>query len=134
MGPILNILTGPLISLGKSIIGYFTEKANNAKDLRLASHERKMAAEQRLKELALDKSAKDSLWALEQIRRTDKWMRRISFVLVWTPMIAGAFYPEETRMYFTNVMSAVPEWYVAVFVGMMMAIFGLRELHRFRDK
>jgi hypothetical protein len=134
MNSFLMALISPVTGLVSGVIDYFAGKVARGHELNLASHDRKMAAEQRLKELALDKSAKDSLWALEQIRRSDTWLRRISFILVWTPLIAGAFFPTETKEYFDNVLSAVPEWYVAIFVGMMMAVFGLKELHRFRDK
>ena len=97
-------------------------------------HERRMAVETRLRELALDKSSKDSLWALEQIRRSDKWMKRVSFVLLWTPLILGAFFPNAIKAYFDNVMAAVPDWYIMIFGGMMMAVWGIRELFKFWGK
>lgn len=134
MGSILSILAGPIISVVQSITGIVRDRYDKARELQYYEHERKMAVEVRLRELALDKSSKDSLWALEQIRRSDKWMKRTSFVLLWLPLILGAFWPEAIRSYFDNVMAAVPDWYIMIFGGMMMAVWGIRELFKFWGK
>ena len=134
MGGILSIIAGPIVAIIKSITGVVRDRYDRTRELNFMEHERKMAVETRLRELALDKSSKDSLWALEQIRRSDKWMKRVSFVLLWLPMILGAFFPEHVKFYFNNVMAAVPEWYIMIFGGMMMAVWGMRELFKFWGK
>lgn len=134
MGPILTTVVGFIPSILGKVYDYFKTKSDRAGELSKYEHERKLAVEQRLRELALDKSAKDSLWALEQIKKSDKWMRRTSFVLLWVPLIAGAFYPVEVKQYFDNVLMAVPDWYIMIFGGMMMAVWGIRELYKFWSK
>lgn len=134
MGAILNILAGPIVAVIRSITGIVRDRFDKARELNFMEHERKMAVETRLRELALDKQSKDSLWALEQIRRSDKWMKRTSFVLLWLPLVLGAFFPDAVRGYFDNVMNAVPDWYIMIFGGMMMAVWGIRELFKFWGK
>ena len=134
MGPILSIIAGPIVAVIKAITGVVRDRYDRTRELNFMEHERKMAVETRLRELALDKSSKDSLWALEQIRRSDKWMKRVSFVLLWLPLILGAFFPSHVKGYFDNVMAAVPDWYIMIFGGMMMAVWGIRELFKFWGK
>lgn len=134
MMAILNALVGFIPSLIGSAIDYFKDKSARRSELARLEHERKMAVETRLKELALDKSKADSLWALNQLRHTDKWMRRVTFLIVWAPIVLGAFFPVEIRAYFDNVLSAVPDYWVGMAVGVTMAVFGIREIMRWKSK
>lgn len=134
MPAILTALAGLLPTIVSSTFDFFKTKVTRSSELRALEHERKMAVEQRLKELALDKSKADSLWALEQLKHTDRYMRWMTFIVIWAPIILGAFYPVEVQQYFTNVLSAVPEWWIGMAVGITTAIFGIREILRFKSK
>lgn len=134
MGGVLTAIAGVIPNLVSGIIGYFNTKMERNKQLAELEHLRKMAAEERLRELALDKSKNDSLWALNQLRHTDKWMRRVTFFIVWAPIILGAFFPMEVKGYFDNVLSALPEWWIGLAVGVTTAVFGIREILRYKSK
>ncbi len=134
LGGIFSILAGPITAVIKTIAGVVRDRYDRTRELNFMEHERRMAVETRLRELALDKSSKDSLWALEQIRRSDKWMKRVSFVLLWLPLILGAFWPMAIKGYVDNVMAAVPDWYIMIFGRKMMAVWGIRELFKFWGK
>lgn len=130
----LAALAGLLPTIAGKIFDYFGNKVNRNAELAQLEHERKMAVEQRLKELALDKSKSDSLWALEQLRHSDRYMRWALFVIIWTPLVAGAFFPVEVKSYFDNVLTAVPDYWVGMAVGITTAVFGIREILRYKSK
>lgn len=131
---ILSTIVGFVPAVAGKVMDYFSVKGERRKELAAMEHERKMAVEQRLKELALDKSKSDSLWALEQLKHSDKYMRWALFIIVWLPLIAGAFFPVEVKAYFENILSVVPEWWIGMAVGITTAVFGIREILRFKSK
>lgn len=134
MSAILTTILGLVPTIAGKVYDYFMDKANKRSQLAELEHERKMAVEQRLKELALDKSKADSLWALEQLKHSDKYMRWALFVIVWSPIVAGAFFPVEVKSYFDNVLRSVPEYWVGMAVGITTAVFGIREILRYKSK
>lgn len=134
MAPIISTIVGFVPAIIGKVFDYFKDKSAQRAELAQLEHERKMAVEQRLKELALDKSKTDSLWALEQLKHSDKYMRWALFIIVWSPIIAGAFFPVEVKAYFDNVLAALPDWWIGMAVGITTAVFGIREILKYKSK
>lgn len=126
MPPWLSVIISPLGSLigviGQVVKAKYEEKAQLAQ----LEHERKMAVETRLTQLALDKQSQDSIWALEQIRKSGfSALRWVSFLIIWAPILLGGFYPVEVKLYFDNIAIAVPEWYIIMLVAVTGAVWGI---------
>lgn len=80
--------------------------------------------------IAVTEGKYDTLIALENIRRRDKWLTRISFAVLYAPFATGLLWPEATITYFTTVVATFPEWFVLLFVSINVAQWGLRRLTR----
>lgn len=133
MGAIFGTILGFIPGIFSSISEYFRVKLERQAELKSLEHERMIQREQTLKELELDKSHAEFVLAQKQIDKTDKGMRWVMLVIIWAPMIAGAFYPAEVQLYFKNVLGAVPDWWIGMAVGTVVAIFGLKAIERYRN-
>lgn len=91
---------------------------------------RKVAAavtENRLR-LAADAQTHNEEWEMRALEGRDNFLRRASFVVWSAPIIWAAFDPAGVAAYFKEALGALPSWYVAGYLAISGAVWGLSEL------
>ena len=58
----------------------------------------------------------------------DNLVRRLSFAVWSAPMVWAAFSPAAAGEFFSVALAALPDWYIAGYMGISGAIWGLSEL------
>jgi hypothetical protein len=77
--------------------------------------------------LAASQSEYNHEWEMAQLQDSDKWLRRASFVIVFTPLIVNTFYPPWANHIFQS-MNTLPPWYEQTIFYITAAIWGIHAL------
>jgi hypothetical protein len=114
-----------LWSLISSVLGSFaadwTAGRQNKRDVE------KAVADNRIR-LAQDQQSHNNEWEMRALEGRDTWLRRLSFAAWSAPMVWAYFDPTAAAAYFSQSLSALPDWYVGGYLGITGAIWGLVEL------
>jgi hypothetical protein len=78
--------------------------------------------------LALSEQEHNQQWEMAALEGRDNWLRRISFALWTWPLVWAFFSPGAARVYFSESLAGLPEWYVAGYLAMTGAVWGVSEL------
>jgi len=114
---VIGAIVGAIGSLAK---GWFeTKKAQQ--------ETQKASAEQRTR-LAQSKEDHNAEWEMASIENSDRWVKRISFIMFTLPFLVAAISPESVRNYFTIAIQAMPPWYIKIYAGITGTIWGISSL------
>jgi len=122
-------MAAPLaLAAGQAIIGIVTGWFQSWQQ----RQERQQRVEEAVTEnkirLAQDAQTHNENWEMAALAGRDNFMRRVSFGMWSAPFLWALFDPAAVREFFTVSLAALPEWYVAGYLGMTGAIWGLAEL------
>ena len=88
----------------------------------------KKAEKENRARLLRDKQSNNHDWEMANLTDKDKWLRRISFSMFSAPFVWALFDPLAVEMYFTLALSAMPEWYIQLYAGMIGGVWGIAAL------
>ncbi len=121
-----SLIFGPVISLVKTIAGGFMENMKAKQQLKAAVTTRKL-------EMIADKQSYNEQWELTALQDSDRWIKRMSFLLLSAPLITAIFMPAQTQSYITHVLGTLPVWYTTAYMGMLSSIWAVKSLQSFRS-
>lgn len=84
-------------------------------------------AENRIR-LAQSEQTHNQEWEMRALEGRDAWLRRVSFLMWSLPLLWAYFDPSAARQYFSESLAGLPEWYVAGYLAITGAVWGLSEL------
>lgn len=103
----------------------------------LAGRERKekvaAAVAQNKIRLALDEQSNNAAWELAAIEGKDRWLRRISYLIVTGPIVWAFFDPDNVEKAFMGALAVLPDWWLASWVAIHGAIWGVSELKKWKQ-
>lgn len=78
--------------------------------------------------LAESKQTHNQEWELRALEGRDNILRRASFAIWSAPMIWAAFDAKGAAGFFRDALAALPDWYVAGYLAVSGAVWGIAEL------
>ncbi len=121
-----SLIFGPILGLVKTIAGGFMQNMKAKQQLKAAVVTRKL-------EMIADKQQYNENWELAALQDSDRWIKRVSFLLLSAPLITAIFMPAQTQSYITHVLGTLPAWYTAAYMGMLSSIWAVKSLQTFRS-
>lgn len=67
-------------------------------------------------------------WEIAAEKGKDVWLRRFSFAQFSAPFFIAIFYPEQVKIYFTESITAVPDWWQGMYVSIVGVVWGVSGL------
>lgn len=67
-------------------------------------------------------------WEITAEKGKDTWLRRFSFAQFSAPFFIAIFYPEQVKIYFTESITAVPDWWQGMYVSIVGVVWGVSGL------
>jgi len=111
---------GAIVELGGLLFKGATDYIKGKQKIALAE------AENRAR-LLRDRERYNADWEMAQLADKDKWLRRLSFGLFSFPIVMAYVDPNAIKQYFDVALSAMPEWYIKVYLAMVGGIWGMME-------
>lgn len=121
-----SLIFGPIIALVKTVAGGFMQNMKAKQQLKAAVVTRKL-------EMISDKEKYNEAWELAALQDSDRWIKRLSFLLLSAPLITSIFLPAATQGYITHTLSTLPVWYTTAYMGMLSSIWAVKSLQSFRS-
>jgi hypothetical protein len=114
-------LIGLIATLVKPLVGGVVNYVQTGQEIKKAEKENRAR-------LLRDKQSNNHDWEMANLSDKDKWLRRISFSMFSAPFVWALFDPLAVEMYFTLALSAMPEWYIQLYAGMIGGVWGIAAL------
>lgn len=70
-------------------------------------------------------------WELQALEGRDKWLRRVSFVIIIWPLAWVHIYPQDVADAFAKI-EQLPAWYIGLVGSMWAVIWGVAEFKTFK--
>ena len=119
-----------LESLGKGVIGYFSDKSKAKAKLRKAELDEKIAIS--LAKIDILTTTTDNRFKLDMLamQNMNKSYKDEFFMIMFSLPMILAFIPsmQEVALKGFNVIAKMPKWYVSLVVGMVVVTFGMRQM------
>lgn len=109
-------------------IGLVKDWFNGRQKIQQAQQERELAALNNQARLLADKESYNSAWEMAALRDSDRWLKRISFVIFSAPFIFAIFDPTDVSNYFRIALSTIPGWYIKTYMGIIGSVWGIASL------
>ena len=110
------------------IAGLAKPLISGAVDYFKSGQEMKKAEQENRARLLRDEKSNNHEWEMANLTDKDKWLRRISFTMFSGPFVWALFDPVGVEQYFNIALSAMPEWYIQVYAGMVGGVWGISAL------
>jgi len=140
MGSILSSVIGFVPSLISGLFDHFKTRSERKAAIEAMKHEAYLANLEATKQYAAQEQAAKHEWAKEQAKRSDRGrslMEWLLFVIIFAPIVAAlgdaVYGTTYVKLYFDTLTSSVPEWWVAMMVGIVMAVYGIPTLMKFKE-
>ena len=114
-------MIGLIATLVKPLVGGVVNYVQTGQEIKKAEKENRAR-------LLRDKQSNNHDWEMANLSDKDKWLRRISFSMFSAPFVWALFDPLAVEMYFTLALSAMPEWYIQLYAGMIGGVWGIAAL------
>ena len=114
-----------LLSPVTDLVGGWVKGRQKIKEAKL---DVKLAQMENTARLLREKEGYNAQWEQAQLAQTDRLLRWLSFLILSTPFVSAAIFPEQVQKYFTVALAAIPEWYQAMYMAIIGAIWGIAEL------
>ncbi len=122
----LDLLFGPIISLAKTLASGWMGNIKAKQQLKAAVVTRKL-------EMIADTASYNEQWELAALQDSDRWIKRLSFLLLSAPLVTSIFLPAQTQGYITHILGTLPVWYTTAYMGMLSSIWAVKSLQSFRS-
>lgn len=117
-----------IIDLIKGAVGIVTDLVQNRREVQKAEQDRKLAMLENQARLLRDEQSNNSAWEMAQLADSDKFLRRVCFFIFSIPFIYAMVDPTAVQDYFRIALSAIPEWYIKTYMGIIGAVWGISSL------
>lgn len=117
-----------IIDLIKGAVGIVTDLVQSRREVQKAEQDRKLAMLENQARLLRDEQSNNSAWEMAQLADSDKFLRRVCFFIFSTPFIYAMVDPTAVQDYFRIALSAIPEWYIKTYMGIIGAVWGISSL------
>lgn len=87
----------------------------------------KAVAENKIR-LAQDAQSHNQSWEMSALEGKDNFLRRLSFLIWSAPMLYSAYDAQAAGAFFHDALSALPDWYIAGYLAISGAVWGISEL------
>ena len=114
-------MIGLIATLVKPLVGGVVNYVQTGQEIKKAEKENRAR-------LLRDKQSNNHDWEMANLTDKDKWLRRISFSMFSAPFVWALFDPLAVEAYFTLALSAMPEWYIQLYAGMIGGVWGIAAL------
>ena len=114
-------MIGLIATLVKPLVGGVVNYVQTGQEIKKAEKENRAR-------LLRDKQSNNHDWEMANLSDKDKWLRRISFSMFSAPFVWALFDPLAVEAYFTLALSAMPEWYIQLYAGMIGGVWGIAAL------
>ena len=114
-------MIGIIGSILAPIIGGVRDYVSTGQEIKKAEKENRAR-------LLRDTKTNNHEWEMANLTDKDKWLRRISFTMFSGPFVWALFDPTGVEQYFNIALSAMPEWYIQVYAGMVGGVWGISAL------
>ena len=114
-------MIGLIATIVKPLVGGVVNYVQTGQEIKKAEKENRAR-------LLRDKQSNNHDWEMANLSDKDKWLRRISFSMFSAPFVWALFDPLAVEMYFTLALSAMPEWYIQLYAGMIGGVWGIAAL------
>lgn len=121
MPELIALAGGALVDIVKGWFSGYQAKRQNQMDIEKAIAENKIR-------LAQSEQSHNEAWEMAALQGGDKMLRRASFVAWSAPLVWAAYDPAGAAAYFRDALGALPEWYVAGYLAISGAVWGIAEL------
>lgn len=115
----------PIFQLFASLVSGFFE---NWKARQEDQREVERAVVENKIRLAQSEQSHNEAWEMAALEGRDNLLRRLSFAAWSIPLVWAAFDAASAEHYFKVALGALPEWYVAGYLAITGAIWGIAEL------
>jgi hypothetical protein len=122
--PLISGITG----IFSGIVGIVKNKIDARRAIQLAE----MIRDVKLQGIETDAETIIAIERLQKRNKIDQLYSGITLLMIYAPFVMGLFYPGPTVDYFTFVVAEFPDWFIALFVGINLAQWGLKKLNRVR--
>lgn len=110
------------------IIDAWSSHKERKTKLKAADLEIELAEKQNRARLLQSENDNNHEWEMANLTDKDRWLRRISFGMFSAPFIWALFDPSGVKEYFEIALSAMPEWYIQLYAGMVGGVWGFAAL------
>lgn len=117
-----------IIDLIKGAVGIVTDLVQSRREVQKAEQDRKLAMLENQARLLRDEQSNNSAWEMAQLADSDKFLRRVCFFIFSIPFIYAMVDPTAVQDYFRIALSAIPEWYIKTYMGIIGAVWGISSL------
>ena len=111
-----------------AIVGAIGSLAKGWFETKKAQQETKKASAEQRTRLAQSKEDHNAEWQMAVIENSDRWVKRISFIMFTLPFLVAAISPESVRNYFTIAIQSMPPWYIKIYGSITGTIWGISAL------
>jgi hypothetical protein len=118
----------PISTFFASVFGLFKGWLDGRQAIQKADQERQLAALQNQARLLLDNQNNNHSWEMAQLTDSDRVLRRICFFIFSFPFLYAVLDPQAVQVYFETALSAIPEWYIKTYMGIVGAVWGISSL------
>ena len=132
----LSLIVPGVVNLFTGMFGAWQKARQRKEELKEEQHLTKLEIEKQKQMLARDKEQANSAIALANLApaRALKWLMRLSLLLFLIPYPLALFFPELVSEGFTRVIQAIPDVWHQLTLGALAAIWGIREIGKFKRK
>ena len=117
----LSTFLAALIGVGQGWFSDWQQRRENQRNIEKAVADNKIR-------LALSEQEYNQAWEMAALEGRDTWLRRVSFAMWSFPLVWAYFSPGAAKAYFVDSLSGLPDWYVAGYLAITGAVWGLSEL------
>ena len=114
-----------MFSLVAGLFGSFVDdwkaKRENQREIERAVTDNKIR-------LAQDAQTHNEAWEMAALEGKDNLLRRSSFLIWSAPMLWAAYDAQAAAQFFGVALAALPDWYVAGYLAISGAVWGIAEL------
>jgi hypothetical protein len=117
-----------MIEILGTIVGIFRTWLDGRQAVAKAKVETELARESNNAKLLQDAASYNSAWEQAQLLDTDRWLRRVCFIIFFFPLIWAWVDPIAVQTYFNTTLNALPTWYLQTLLAICGAIWGISSL------
>lgn len=117
----MNALIALITGVVSSVVDDWKAKRENQRQVE------KAVAENRIR-LAQAEQTHNDEWEMRALEGRDNVLRRLSFMIWSAPLMWAAFDAKGAASFFREALGALPDWYVAGYLAISGAVWGIAEL------
>lgn len=116
-----------MIEVFKILFAFAAQWLDSHRKIQQAKQEQNHATVEASTRLISDQELNNQAWQIQALKGADKFLERISFVILFWPFVLCPFNPGIVKAYF-DALAQMPSWYIQMCAGVLATIWGLLSL------